>query len=75
VSCGLYVCIAIFYQIQTEAELAQRAYASNVTLAQEHAENALELLRADWRNSTAGKAIVVNDTAPILHRCYMSFNH
>ena len=59
--------LAMFYQIQTEAELAQRAYASNVTLAQEHAENALELLRVDWTNSTADKAIVVNDIAPILY--------
>lgn len=59
--------LAMFYQIQTEAELAQRAYASNVTLAQDHAENALELLRADWTNSTADKAIVVNDIAPILY--------
>jgi len=30
--------LAIFYQIQTEAELAQRTYASNTTLAQEHAD-------------------------------------
>ena len=45
--------LAMFYQIQTEAESAQRAYASNVTLVQEHAENALELLRVDWTNSTA----------------------
>jgi hypothetical protein len=59
--------LAMFYQIQTEAELAQRAYASNATLAQEHAENALELLRVDWTNSTADKAIVVNDIAPILY--------
>ena len=59
--------LAMFYQIQTEAEPAQRAYASNVTLAQEHAENALELLRVDWTNSTADKAIVVNDIAPILY--------
>jgi hypothetical protein len=59
--------LAMFYQIQTEAELAQRAYASNVTLAQEHPENALELLRVDWTNSTADKAIVVNDIAPILY--------
>jgi hypothetical protein len=57
----------MFYQIQTEAELAQRTYASNVTLAQEHAENTLELLRVDWTNSTADKAIVVNDIAPILY--------
>ena len=59
--------LAMFYQIQTEAQLAQRAYASNVTLAQEHAENALELLRVEWTNSTADKVIVVNDIAPILY--------
>jgi hypothetical protein len=59
--------LAMFYQIQTEAELAQRTYAYNVTLAQEHAKNALELLRVDWTNSTADKAIVVNDIAPILY--------
>ena len=59
--------LAMFYQIQTAAELAQRAYASNVTLAQEHAENALELLRVEWTNSTADKVIVVNDIAPILY--------
>jgi hypothetical protein len=59
--------LAMFYQIQTEAELAQRTYASNVTLAQEHVDNALELLRTDWTNLTADKAIVVNDIAPILY--------
>ncbi|MGA7692000.1 MAG: hypothetical protein WCA61_06825, partial [Nitrososphaeraceae archaeon] len=67
--------LAMFYQIQTEAELAQRAYASNVTLAQEHAENALELLRVDWTNSTADKAIVVNDIAPILYTLDTSVKH
>jgi hypothetical protein len=67
--------LAIFYQIQTEAELAQRAYASNVTLAQEHAENTLELLGADWTNSTADKAIVVNDIAPILYTLDHSVKH
>ena len=64
--------LAIFYQVQTEAELAQRTYPSNVTLAQEHAENTLELLREDWTNSTADKAIVVNDIAPILYALYFS---
>ena len=64
--------VAVFYQIQTEAELAQRA---NVTLAQEHAENALELLRVDWTNSTADKAIVVNDIAPILYTLDNSVKH
>ena len=59
--------LAIFYQIQTEAELAQTTYASTITLAQEHAENALELLREDWTNSTADKAIVINDIAPVLY--------
>jgi hypothetical protein len=28
--------LAIFYQIQTEAELAQMIYSSNIALAQEH---------------------------------------
>jgi hypothetical protein len=37
--------LEIFYQIQTEAELTQVTYASNITLAQEHAENVLELFR------------------------------
>jgi hypothetical protein len=39
--------LAIFYQVQTEAELAQTTYASNITLAQQHAENALERLSTD----------------------------
>jgi hypothetical protein len=59
--------LAIFYQIQTEAELAQRTHPSSVRLAQEHVDNALELLREDWTNSTADKAIVVNDIASILY--------
>jgi hypothetical protein len=58
--------LAIFYQIQTEAELAQMTYTSNIALAQEHAENALELLRRDWTNSTADRTIVVNNIAPVL---------
>jgi hypothetical protein len=57
---------AIFYQIQTEAELAQMTYPSNVALAQEHAENALELLKRDWTNSSADRTIVVNNIAPVL---------
>jgi hypothetical protein len=59
--------LAIFYQIQTEAELAKRTHPSSIALAQEHAENALELLREDWTNSTVDKAIVVNDIVPILY--------
>jgi hypothetical protein len=57
---------AIFYQIQTEAELAQMTYPSNIALAQEHAENALELLKRDWTNSSADRTIVVNNIAPVL---------
>ena len=67
--------LAIFYQIQTEAELAQTTYDSNITLAQEHAQNALELLREDWTNSTADKAIVVNDIAPVLYTLDYSVKH
>jgi hypothetical protein len=59
--------LAIFYQIQTEAELAQRTYASNITLAHEHTENALGLLKEDWTNSTTDRATVVNDIAPVLY--------
>jgi hypothetical protein len=58
--------LAIFYQIQTEAELAQRTYTSNIILAQEHAENALELLKKDWANSTVDRIIVINNIAPAL---------
>ena len=57
---------AIFYQIQTEAELAQRNYVSDITLSQEHAKNAIELLNKNWTRSSSDRMIVIDALRPTL---------
>jgi hypothetical protein len=66
--------LAIFYQIQTEAELAQRNYVSDITLSQKHAKNAIELLNKNWTISSADRMVVVDALKPALDRLNSSIN-